>query len=250
MPDLICITVSTNYEDFLAVTLPQNYTFFTKWYIVTAESDTKTIELITNTKYASVVVPLFFDFHKGGAQFDKGGALLYGQTKAQEDGYINNCTLILDSDIFLPDNFLECISNVSFQEETLYGIVERRDYMCYNDFVRNQNYSIHSHSKHFQGCFQLYTSNTKKYQPSIHCGNCDYVFRDLFQTRIHLDIIVQHLGTDLTNWSGRNREVTKFFLTKQEEKALRNKVERIKQRVFERTGNMSERVRVGDKLYF
>ena len=229
--------------------MPQNAKFFKRWYIVTAESDTKTIEAIQSFNSPTIHI-LFYDFFSEGAKFNKGGALRYAQTKVQEDGYIDNPILILDSDIFLPNNFLDSLSNVTIEDETLYGISERRDYYCYNDFLKNTNYSIHSHSKNFQGCFQLYKSGNK-YESSNDCGECDYVFRDLFAKKIHLTLTVQHLGLDGVNWGGRDGKRNKFFLEEHEERAWKKKIERCVQRVYERTKKTPTSVCVGYyKLYF
>jgi hypothetical protein len=224
--------------------------FFKKWYIITSESDKATIEYIQELNNPIIQI-LYYDFQSEGAKFNFGGARLYGQNVVKSDGYENNPILMLDSDIVLPSNFLDILSNVDIQEETIYGISERRDYYCYNDYLKNTNYSIHSHSKNFQGCFQLYKSSTNKYMSSTNAGECDYKFRDLFSTRVHLNLSVQHLGLDGASWDGRDTTRNKFFLEKHEEHVWKKKIERCVQRVYERTKKMPTSVCVGYyKLYF
>ena len=51
-----CITVSTNYDDFLNIIIHQNYKFFKEWYIITDINDSKTIDVINNYGHKNIFI--------------------------------------------------------------------------------------------------------------------------------------------------------------------------------------------------
>jgi hypothetical protein len=203
--DIIAITISVNYDDILIHMLKQNSQFLKTWYIVTSSTDKDTINLITNSNIPNIKMLFYDDFWKD-AIFNKGGAVRF----AQEYIYNNyeSCNiLILDSDIYLPDNFSAVTSSVILEDDTLYGTRERIDYHTLHNFVNNTTPRHNSCGDAFIGFFQLYKSSIKyKYDNSYDCGGCDNYFRDLFNKKVILDISVKHLGKCCENWSGRDKD--------------------------------------------
>ena len=115
MSDIIAITTSTRFDDLLAICLPHNYLFFKKWYIVTHEKDTKTINVVNTFKAThdnrECIELLFFDFFAGKRAFNKGGAIRYAQMIINER-FQDYPILLIDSDIVLPDNFLDTMRSI------------------------------------------------------------------------------------------------------------------------------------------
>lgn len=192
---ITCITVSVNYHDILDIILPQNAKFFKTWYIVTQETDTKTLEVITKHNYDNVKV-LYFDFYKN-AVFNKGGGIKYAQTFIKHGEKV----LIMDSDIYLPDTF-NGVVNYPIKENILYSC-KRYDYHTYENFMNN----IHDHIYHYDymGFFQLYIYDSKyQYADSDSCRTCDANFTDIFPIKVLFGgIFIKHLGKDNQNHFGR-----------------------------------------------
>lgn len=211
--DIVAITICVNYSDILQHTLIQNAKFFKHWYIVSSPEDDKTALLVSTRKkeYPNLTLLLFTGFYQKGASFDKGSALKFGQTHVyKKHANENNAILILDADIYINDHFQEKIPK-QIQINTLYGPKERLDYWKLDDFRHNKYPHIYTHSKEFVGFFQLYSQEPKRFYESWNdCGECDLVFRDLFENKKYLDISVRHLGNDGVHWKGRDYEYGNF----------------------------------------
>lgn len=202
---IIAITVSTNYDDVLSHALEANHTFFKHWYIITDESDKATIELCS--RYSNVEV-LFFVFKTEQSNFNKGGAIYYAQTLAHER-FKDEWILILDSDICLPKDFNETISNVTLDENTLYGITRKlydpNDMTSYKLDTRWKNSNL------VIGFFQLYKYRYLYPNFSQSCSDVDCVFSNKFEKKEWLNIIADHLGEAFKNWNGRiTKRLDKF----------------------------------------
>jgi hypothetical protein len=226
------ITISTNYSDILNIVLPQNQKFFTKWYIVTAEKDQQTVDVIQSANYPNIEI-LYFDFQKGGVPFNKGGALQMAQKQVLKNHNEGVNVLIVDSDIFIPDNFATYYTANShlIESNKMYGSENRFDYSTYSDFKNKINGKYYKYSKGFVGYFQLYKQTSNKlYKDSENCAKCDLHFTNLFVIRnvayllliaqygiydeiapkffennncIYIPITVSHLGCEGVNWDGR-----------------------------------------------
>jgi len=211
---LIAITVSTNFSDILEITLKQNLKFFDHWYIITQKNDKNTINLIQNIDKITI---LYFDFKTNNSSdfktnyssFNKGGAINYGQKIIYEQ-YNKSKILILDTDIYLPYNFDKIIEKESFQINTLYGSLIRLDFERLSDFYKIENFGYYENSDKFCGYFQLYyfdrtipNNINYYYGQSYHCGDCDNLFKKLFQNFKTLEINVYHLGKANIHWLGR-----------------------------------------------
>ena len=206
MPDtrvknLIAITVSTNYDDILGVVIHQNQRFFQKWYIITHPTDNATIDLVKKAAYPNIELT-YFDFYNG-AVFNKGGAIRMVQEKIR-DYHNGKPVLILDSDIFLPDNFYQVVLAIDIKVDTLYGVNERYDYLTYSDFIEDINACNYPAAKNFYGFFQLYKQGAfKLYKNSENCAVCDGIFAMLFPKKVNLPLTIKHLGCMIDNWNGR-----------------------------------------------
>lgn len=201
---MIAITVSTNYDDVLNFILPQNYKFFEKWYIITDSNDTDTINVINKYNFSNVIT-IFYDFYKNNKTFNKGGAIRYCQNEIIGNLDYNGNILILDSDIWLPNNFDEIVKDVIIDYDTLYGTNKRYDYYSYENFKNNIIDFDYPWSKDFQGYFQLYKYDKNKlYNESNNCSECDLTFLTYFKNKIILsELTVCHLGKSVINWNKR-----------------------------------------------
>jgi hypothetical protein len=207
--DMIAISVSTNYEDLLAIILPQNYKFFDRWYIITRPDDEKTIEVVTTANYPNVEL-LYFDFfasiQPSGMKptFNKGGAIRMCQQKLIAEGYTGP-VLLLDSDIYLPDDFMSIITPITIEDNALYGTSQRYDYHSKEKFLaRTPDDTYHGGREH-HGFFQLYKQSPRLlYNDSVNCSICDIKFIYHFSRRcIITNLCVDHLGKSGINWDMR-----------------------------------------------
>lgn len=195
---MICITVSVQYDNLLDIILPQNYKFFTKWYIVTEAGDEKTLEVIRKHGYDNVEV-LFFDFRKEST-FNKGGGVQFALDHVEE----NETVLLLDSDIFLEDVFGHFV-HYEYEDDVLYSF-KRYDYYTYAHFksdIVDNLYPIN-----FMGFFQLFKyKKNYRYQDSDNCRECDHYFSLQFPTKILFGAkLLKHLGRDGVNHFGRKNQ--------------------------------------------
>jgi hypothetical protein len=194
---MIAITTSTKYHDLLKITLPQNCRFFEKWYIITHPDDHETINVING--YSNIEM-ILYDFYANNKIFNKGGAIQMVQKRIPSGTHV----LLLDSDIYLPDNFLELLPQL--EPDKLYGPEVRHDFYSHDHFKRDKPDKIYKSD--FYGFFQLYIQTPERlYSESNDASVCDDVFRDKFHknNRVRLSIIPKHLGRDKVNWKGRNK---------------------------------------------
>ena len=199
---LICITVSTNYSDILKITLSQNLKFIDKWFIITSKNDKDTINLIKDNEKICI---MYYDFQNNNKIFDKGGAI----KMAQEYVYklYNECLiLLLDTDIYLPDDFLDKIKIIKFKKNTLYYPNLRHDFFKLSHFYEKKNY--YNHKSYGIGFFQLYYHNKMNekfylYETSDNCSKCDILFLKEFLNKEKIDMIVYHFGKAGIHWDGR-----------------------------------------------
>jgi hypothetical protein len=208
--DIIGITVSVNYDDILKHLLEQNSKILKLWYIITSPEDKNTIDLVNEANLSNVKLLIYNDFKKN-ASFNKGGGLLFGQEHVYQTHGENNNILILDSDIYLPDNMLEILAD-GIKDDTIYSAFERFDYSTLNDFINRKNPKRPWKENEILGFFQLYKGSSKyKYKSSNNCGICDENFRNLFNgKRELLNITVCHLGNARVSWNGRDKFRHKF----------------------------------------
>jgi hypothetical protein len=200
---MIVISVSTNYDDLLNIVIPQNSKFFDKWYIITSEDDEKTIQVIHKYNHPNIEI-VYFDFYADNKSFNKGGAIGYVQSNVIPNNYAGD-VLLLDSDIYLPDNFTELVNNIETKENILYGTNKRYDYYSHDHFVNNIVDYDYPGSRCFFGYFQLYKYNKDfLYRDSWNCAGCDLEFMHFFSSKITIpNMNVSHLGKGGVHWNKR-----------------------------------------------
>ena len=199
--DIIAITICVNYDDIFKYMLQQNLKFFKKWYVVTKIEDTATINLINELNNTTIEILYYNDFYTNTI-FNKGGALLFAQEYIDKH-YTDANILILDADIFLPDDFTKRLPMI-LKQDTLYGTSERLDYNSISELINNIKPFTYGHGDKFAGFFQMYKQCSYRYQNSQHCGHCDIHFRDKFSKKYKLNLSVKHLGINWVNWNGRD----------------------------------------------
>ena len=215
---LIGICVSYNYMDTLKFMIPINYNHFDKIYLITQEDDNETIEFCKGFPNVEV---LLFTFKTDAAVFNKGGALKMGQ-KIAYDNYPDHWYLIIDSDIILPNNFIDILKNENLNENYIYGAVRNNietssqlfkpiipDHKwTQNDMTFNWQINAKVTGPGILGSFQLYKLK-KIYKPSsdLWFNGADY---DFYFAWINFNIFCQlenivylHLGFTAKNWNGK-----------------------------------------------
>jgi len=204
--EMIVITVSTKYHDVLEVIIPQNHRFFTCWYIITHPNDKDTIHVVEKFQgihTENTIVLVYYDFYADNRIFNKGGAIRHVQINQLKD--YNGPVLLLDSDIYLPDNFDTIMKSFQIDINTLYG-VRRHDFHTFKHFTENRISEIYRYF--FVGYFQLYHHNGSQflYTDSRDASVCDDKFMRLFRNKILIkDLTVKHLGKKNVNWQGRKK---------------------------------------------
>jgi hypothetical protein len=212
---LVGLCVSYNYFDTLQFVLPANYLHFEKIYIATQEDDLKTIEI--SKKFSNVTV-ILYNFKNNSAVFDKFGALNYIQELAYKE-YPESWYLLMDSDILLPNNFIDILTNEQLDPSCIYGgirinVSKTSDLLHKKKMVNsyeNLNFSFNNilHWKDMPpsilGCFQLYKKQCFHGRGYKNCSYGDYDFcHKNFETFCHLDnLIYFHLGQGSVNWYGK-----------------------------------------------
>jgi len=210
---LIGICVSYNYYDTIKFVLPVNYLHFDKIYLITQVDDAQTIEF--SNSYCNVKI-LFFNFKNNNKIFDKFGALNYAQ-KIVYENHPDSWYLIFDSDIILPNNFIDILIKENLNSECIYGgfrnnvlktsellnkkqIINKNKQFLYNDILHFKNYP-----PCILGCLQLYKKKVYHRNNMDNAGYGDYYFgHDNFNMFCNLEnIIYFHLGESGINWGGK-----------------------------------------------
>ena len=209
MTDIYAITVSTRYSDLRNIIIKQNAKFFKKWYIITYPADKDTIKVVRDASLSNVEL-LFYDFYTRSGRkygntlikqagsyiiFNKGGAIHCCKKHIISKVGIGKPILLIDSDIYLPDNFLDVIDSTTISPNTLYGIAERYDFSRMSDFISRKYNNPAPNAKDFFGFFQLYIQKPNTfYNNSRDCTKCDIDFHTNFTNFVNLPLAVYHLG--------------------------------------------------------
>jgi len=217
---LIGLCVSYNYYDTIQFVLPVNYLHFEKIYLITQEDDIKTIEFAQ--RFDNIKI-LFFDFKNNNKNFDKFGAINYAQ-KIVYDKHPSDWYLIFDSDIILPNNFIDVLIKENLNSECIYGAIRNNvlktsellnKKMIVNkdeniNFIYNNIVWCKKTPPSILGCFQLYKKKVFHRNDIENCGFGDYFFgHDNFNLFCNLEnVLYFHLGETGQNWSGK----TSYFL--------------------------------------
>ena len=211
---LVGMCISYNYMDTLKFMLPINSRHFEKIYIITQNDDSQTVEYCK--KFNNVEV-LLYNFKNNGKIFDKFGALNMVQ-KIVYSNHPNSWYLIIDSDIILPNNFIDILENENLQEDCIYGAL-RNNFLkssellkeikpdhkfLYNDILAFRTQTS-DNPPSIMGCFQLYKKQCYQNIDFKDAGFGDYIFcHKNFDKFCNLENIVYlHLGEIGKNWKGK-----------------------------------------------
>ena len=214
------LCISYNYFDTLKFMLPINYLHFEQIYLITQTDD---IDTINFCKQFDNITVLFYNFKNNNKVFDKYGAIKYAQEIMYKE-YPNNWYLIIDSDIILPNNFIDILIKENLQPECIYGALrynllkssellykvnilnnkENKNYI-FNNILLNKN-----KPPSILGCFQLYKKHYYQNTNFDNAGHGDYNFGYTnFTLFCNLEnIIYFHLGPTGKNWNGK----VEFFI--------------------------------------
>lgn len=203
MSNVVCITVSTNYDDILDIIIPQNSKLLKKWYIVTDHNDRATINVINKHNCSNIEI-LFFDLYNNST-FNQGGAIKLAQNKAFSEFDTNTIILIMDSDIYLPDDFIQITSNIEISRNMIFGAEKRLEFHSHDHFLNNivDNITLWTQA-YIAGFFQLCLNDPNHvYSDSSNASSVDMRYRDTFEHKRILNVSIKHLGKTGVNWDGR-----------------------------------------------
>lgn len=192
--NVIGLTISVNYSDYLEQTIKHNRELFDKYYIGTIREDTATLALAQ--KYDAHTLCYDELLKANGAVFNKSGILHHLQIMAHT-AHKSHWMLVHDSDCIICLDKSEVVDN-----NKLYGAL-RLNYPTYNDYTNSRSYRYFNHG---HGYFQLYYQKNYIYDNwSYDCGYCDIGFKSLWKTNYELlqSSSVEHLGPAYINWQGR-----------------------------------------------
>lgn len=190
-------TICINYSDYFAHCIESNKKSIDRWIVVTEAWDVDTIRLCEKNGLEVV-----FSERKtaNGGAFNRGCLVNDGLALMKKDGWI----LILDSDIVLPPDFKDKITDADCG--FLCG-VRRAIYPTFEDWENRTPERVEGHLYGY-GYLQLFHGPTwpdKKYAEDCpDAGTSDNIFRNKTGWPIKcLDVTAAHLGPAFTNWSGR-----------------------------------------------
>lgn len=182
---------------------------FEKLYILTHEDDTDTIEFCGNFDNVEV---LLYNFVNNGKRFDKYGAMNYAQHIIYKT-YPNHWYLNIDSDIILPNNFIDILKKEELRDNCIYGIV-RNEVLKSSELI-NKNKLLEK-NKNFQrylfrrqpnlivGFFQMYKKHVYQNINFDSAAHGDINFCCSFELQKNLtNIHCFHLGPTVQNWNGK-----------------------------------------------
>lgn len=207
---LICLCVSYNYFDTLQFMLPINYMHFEKIYIITQQDDIMTVNFCKEFENVEI---LFYNFTSDGKNFDKYGAMNYAQHIIY-DKYPNHWYLNIDSDILLPNNFVDILTKQTLDEECIYGMLRIRvlktsELMNKNKLLTKYKFKIENNScKEYNirpiGFFQMYKKKIYQNLDYNNAAGGDRSFSKSFDKYEQFkDIVCFHLGPTSKNWNGK-----------------------------------------------
>lgn len=199
------ITVSVEYGDLLAITLPRNARHFEKVVVVTAAHDEETLRVVASIPNA---VPYVTDaFYRGGV-FNKGWALSEG-LEFLGDGWVT----VMDADTLLHPGVswgnLEIGNLYTPKRYMLRNILQWKEYV---DSPEKWLQLELEEAVEFAGYCQIYHTSDpalvgKPRYPSRwkHAGGCDSEHQGRWpsERKIRPPFVCLHIGEDRKSWCGR-----------------------------------------------
>lgn len=204
------IIISTNYNDYLLLSLSYNKKIFENITVVTSPDDLMCQEICKKFGVRCLRTDIMY---QNGDKFNKGKAINFGINSIENPDLI----LLLDSDIIVTKE----IDLSKLDDEALYTSSRWicKTYQKLEDWKENKN----QFERVFQrdndkgwGFFQLFNRNLKIVsnpnpfpETSQNAAMSDLMFRDKFTNRKSIEIDVIHLGDPSVNWNGR--KTTRFI---------------------------------------
>lgn len=210
------ITISVDYADYLAVTLPYNRHHFEDMMVVTSMTDDRTVSIARQNDCQWLCTDAFY---RDGATFNKWIALEEGLDALGREGWI----AVIDADILWPRK-IDC---PALEMGNIYGPAGRRmwtNQTPYTDLIEwaakgnsvdewGQDMPRHPTSgREVAGYTQIFHASDQHlgeppwYETNWrHAGGADSFFPRKWpeENRIHLPFEVLHLGESGQNWHGR-----------------------------------------------
>lgn len=201
---MLALTVCVEYDDLLAITLPQAAKHFERVCVVSTPGDERTAKVVAGVEGAEVFVT--DAFYRRGAAFNKGLAIEEGLDAMGREGWL----VIFDADIVMPAEMdfdgiqagnLYCPRRRQLQQEWRYS--EELDWMSLPG-VRDVEHA---------GFFQLFHADDAALESRpwygvdwLHAGGCDSDFQAKWpqDRKVWLPFDVLHLGPVCRNWHGRH----------------------------------------------
>jgi len=200
------ITVSVDYADYLALTLPVTSRHFKEVLVVTSPDDAAT-QRVASSGFPNVRTHLTDAFYRDGADFNKGLALEEGFDVLGREGWI----AVIDADIMLPVNGMRCVPRTPgnlYSAHRRQASPERMEATDWSRFPMVRD-PINT------GYFHLFHASDPALQERPwyptrwrHAGGCDTEFEAKWPGRAKtwLPFDVLHLGPVRANWYGRTTE--------------------------------------------
>ncbi len=198
------MTVCVEYDDLLAITLPQAQKHFDEIIVVTSPTDIRTIQYC---KESGINIYATDAFYRNRTSFNKGLALEEGFDIIGREGWI----CIFDSDIVMPD----ILPLPALQVGKLYSPFRKIVTNIHTFNPHNKDWSEYYRFPDLElaGYFHLFHAD----DPAIflkrpwygtnwkHAGGCDSHFMSYWkeENKIRLQFDVLHLGETEVNWHGR-----------------------------------------------
>ena len=191
--------------------LPINYNHFNKIYLVTQKDDMETIQFCKEFNNVEI---LFYNFKNNDKNFDKYGALNMVQ-KIVYEKYPDHWYLIIDSDIILPNNFIDILQKENLNQECIYGAMRNNidkssillnNVIPFHNYFHNNILNQYGNPPSILGCFQLYFKKNIFHRNDFNnASKGDFYFGfDNFNIFCQLENLVYlHLGLDKVNWDGK-----------------------------------------------
>uniref|UniRef100_A0A6M3XFY5 Putative glycosyltransferase n=1 Tax=viral metagenome TaxID=1070528 RepID=A0A6M3XFY5_9ZZZZ len=199
------ITTCIQFDDLLAITLPQNARHFEHVLVATTPEDKATQAVVASVENATCFCT--DAFYRGGASFRKGLAVEEGLDQLGRDGWI----VIFDADIVMPEKMdLSTIERGNLYCPHRRICNDSREYAW--STIRNWNGWPLMDDREHAGYWTLFHADDPvlKQRPWYgtnwkHAGGCDSDFQAKWPAarKIWLPFEVLHLGPTGINWHGR-----------------------------------------------
>jgi hypothetical protein len=202
------VVVCVDFDDYLAITLPNNLQLFDRTLVVTSPQDKKTIALAERYRCHRLITDSFYD---QGAAFNKGLALEEAFCLTGRSGWI----CVWDVDILIPETDFGGLCKDCLYVPIRRMLADPRDYRPGMDWSRLPSPTL---DFEFSGYCQIFHSDAvpppwySTCWPHAGCSDSDFAAKFPACNRLRPPFEVLHLGLEGTpgvqgrvgqNWMGR-----------------------------------------------